>query len=111
MESRPEEFSLSAFHDRESVGRVLRALADGFAGGQIELSAGPQALALHPDGLLRIRVRAARRGRGGRVSLRVSWRPPDAETSSAPPLEVRAGHAPQSCGAGAAPDIPGPKQA
>lgn len=93
MEPRQEQFSVSAYHDRESVGRVLRALADGFAEGRIELTAGAQGLALTPDGPLRVQVKAGRRGRGSRLALRVSWRTSEPEPPPGPPLEVRGGTA------------------
>jgi amphi-Trp domain-containing protein len=77
-----DEFRHESVQDRQSIVKYLHALTAGIENGHLELGTAEHMLALDPDGLLELEVRAKRKG--GRVSLAIKllWREHDDEQTS-----------------------------
>lgn len=82
MSSASEEFKHELIQEPAAVVRYLRALADGLESGRLAFRAGDQELAVTPNGLINLAIKAEREGRKVRVSARLAWKEQDLEAQN-----------------------------
>jgi amphi-Trp domain-containing protein len=74
-----DDFRHESVQDRHSIVKYLQALTAGIENGHIELGTTEHMLALEPDGLLELQVRAKRKGGRVKLSIKLHWREQDDE--------------------------------
>ncbi|MBN2754376.1 MAG: amphi-Trp domain-containing protein [Candidatus Goldbacteria bacterium] len=74
MSTVKDEFEYESLQDKESLIKYLDALKDGFMQGKIILGSGDKKIILEPAELLNLEVRARRKGRSIKLSLKCWWK-------------------------------------
>ncbi|SDJ69121.1 amphi-Trp domain-containing protein [Aliiruegeria lutimaris] len=67
------KFRHDSLQTRKTVKALLEALTKGIGKGELVLSDEDGEIALEPDGLLNLRIRAERADGSNRVDLRITW--------------------------------------
>jgi len=80
--AKDDDFRHDSVQDRQSIVRYLHALTAGIEKGHLELGTAEHMLALDPDGMLELEVRAKRKGGRVSLSIRLHWREQDHEQPS-----------------------------
>jgi len=92
MSSTDDEFRHESIQDTESIVEYLYALMEGFQNKKILFGTTKKKLILLPNGLLRLAVRAKRKDKDVKVSLKISWSEGiDSKTLKNELLEIKAG--------------------
>lgn len=73
MASIDDEFRHESIQDTESIRNYLQALLDGFENGRILFGTRKKKLILEPHGLLNLSVKARRKNKEVKVSVKISW--------------------------------------
>jgi amphi-Trp domain-containing protein len=68
-----DEFKHESLQDLKSIGQYLKAITEGLEAGRVDLSDDNGHLALFPNGLLSLELRAKRRGNRAKLQLKLSW--------------------------------------
>lgn len=68
------EFKHESLQDGQTIHQYLEALAAGFQNARLELNSDGDGIVLHPDGLLKLTVKAKRKGDRCKLHLRLNWR-------------------------------------
>lgn len=74
-----EKFEFESIQDTLTIKDYLKSVIEGIDKGKIVLSTDGQELELHPGSLLKFEVKAKKKGDSTRLTLRISWRGPEAE--------------------------------
>lgn len=74
-----DDFRHESVQDRHSIVKYLQALTAGIEKGHIELGTAEHMLALEPDGMLELQVRAKRKGGRVKLAIKLHWREQDDE--------------------------------
>ncbi len=82
-----DDFRHESVQDRHSIVKYLQALTAGIENGHIELGTAEHMLALEPDGMLELQVRAKRKGGRVKLAIKLHWREHDDEGADA--LEIK----------------------
>jgi len=91
MTQQKTEFEYESLEDVKSVGRYLRALADGFASGSLSFSDRHGEIALEPRGLIEFEVRVSKKRDRSRLSVNLTWRPArESHNAESGPLSITA---------------------
>jgi len=91
MSHQKTEFEYESLEDARSIGRYLRALADGFEKGLLSFSDRRGEIALEPHGLIEFEVRVSKKRDRSRLSLSLTWRPArEVNAGDAGPLSINA---------------------
>lgn len=77
-----DEFKHESLQDPSSIASYLDAIKAGIAAGALDLSDARSQIVLHPTGLLRLELRAKRKGNRSKLQLELSWA--DDEAASSP---------------------------
>ena len=88
--SNDDDFRHESVQDRQSIVRYLQAITAGIEHGHLELGTSDHTLALDPDGMLELQVRAKRKGGRVKLELKLQWRE-DEEDPGTETLEIKAG--------------------
>ena len=88
--SADDDFRHESVQDRQSIVRYLQAITAGIEQGSITLGTDEHMLALAPDGMLELQVRAKRKGGRVKLGIKLYWRESDDE-SGHEALEIKAG--------------------
>lgn len=88
--SSDDDFRHESVQDRKSIVRYLQAVTAGIEAGHLELGTAEHTLALDPDGMLELQVRAKRKGGRVKLSIKLYWREDD-EDPGTDALEIKAG--------------------
>ncbi len=73
MASTDDEFRHESIQDTESIINYLQALLEGFQNGRILFGTRNKKLILEPRGLLSLGVKARRKNKEVKVSVKISW--------------------------------------
>lgn len=68
-----DEFKHESLQDLKSIGQYLKAITEGLESGRVDLSDDSGQLALYPNGLLSLELRAKRRGNRAKLQLKLTW--------------------------------------
>jgi amphi-Trp domain-containing protein len=82
------EFDFEFVGDGESIVKYLKALTEGFAKKQLVLGNEKKQLLFEPQGLVEFKVKAKRRNRDNKISIKFSWKENGQGTSSKKPLVI-----------------------
>ena len=82
------EFAHDSIQDSASIVEYLEALAQGFRNGRLLLCSGKKELILRPHGLLKLEVKAKRKGGGSKLSLRIGWKEVQAPPAKSEPFVI-----------------------
>jgi amphi-Trp domain-containing protein len=74
MASANDDFKYESLQDRQSIAKYLDALKEGFSSGKIALGSREKQIVFEPAGLLRLEVKARRKGDRVKISLKCGWR-------------------------------------
>ena len=74
MPSANEDFKYESLQDRNSIAKYLDALKDGFSSGKLILGSKEKQIVFEPSGLLKLEVKAKRKGDKVKISLKCGWR-------------------------------------
>lgn len=74
MAQEDDEFRFESMQDRRSIEKYLNALMAGFLNGKIILGNQDQRMVLHPDGLIKLEVKAKKKGDRVKLTLISSWK-------------------------------------
>jgi len=85
-----DDFRHESVQDRRSIVRYLQALTAGIEQGHIELGTADNMLALEPEGMLELQVRAKRKGGKVKLTVKLNWREHD-DDEAGEALEIKAG--------------------
>lgn len=67
------KFYFEAFEDPKSVKGFLQPLIEGIEMGKVNLGSEGRDMTMNPGNLLKLKVKAKKRGRGGKISLNITW--------------------------------------
>jgi amphi-Trp domain-containing protein len=73
MAQRKNSFRHDSLHDAETIRDLLEALTDGLGRGRLTFRDDEGEIVMHPEGLLRLKLRASRDDNRNRVDVRISW--------------------------------------
>ena len=90
MSSSKREFDHDALHSSGMLAAYLRALADGIEAGHVTLTDDQGQLDLIPQGLIRLRLRAAQKSDRVRVGVTLSWNRNHESSDDASSLRISA---------------------
>ncbi len=68
-----EEFRQESLADKDTVIRYLETVRRGLEEGKIQLDLKPGSIEFSPDGLILMEIKAKRKERKMRISLKLSW--------------------------------------
>lgn len=68
-----DEFKHESLQDLRSIGQYLKAITEGLEAGRVDLSDDNGQLALFPNGLLTLELRAKRRGNRAKLRVELTW--------------------------------------
>lgn len=68
-----QDFQYESLQDTETVVKYLTALTEGFEASQLLLSSEGKKIELRPQGLLKLEVKARRKGNRIKLSLKLDW--------------------------------------
>lgn len=68
------DFSHESLQDRESLVRYLEALSDGIKSGKLTLGHNGDTVVLHPNGLLKLDVKARTKDERIKLTFKISWK-------------------------------------
>jgi amphi-Trp domain-containing protein len=74
-----EKFEFESIQDTQTIKDYLQSLIDGIDKGKVLLSSDGNDLELNPGSLLKFEVKAKKKGDSTKLTLKLSWRQPDAE--------------------------------
>jgi amphi-Trp domain-containing protein len=77
-----DEFKHESLQDLRSIGQYLKANTEGLEAGRVDLSDDSGHLALFPNGLLSLELRAKRRGNRAKLQLKLTWTEEKPKTKS-----------------------------
>lgn len=66
-------FEYRSFQDIDSIGKYLRALADGFEQGRLSFRSGESELQVTPEGLLDFGIKVKEKNGHVKISLKLDW--------------------------------------
>ncbi|MFP4472672.1 MAG: amphi-Trp domain-containing protein [Candidatus Omnitrophota bacterium] len=70
------EFELDFLADRDTIVKYLSALSEGFSNAELVLGNKRTQVLFEPDGLIDFRLKARRRSRENKISIKISWKSP-----------------------------------
>jgi amphi-Trp domain-containing protein len=73
MAQRKNSFRHDSLHDAETIRELLEALTKGLGKGRLTFRDDEGEIVMHPEGLLRLKLRASRDDNRNRVDVRISW--------------------------------------
>jgi amphi-Trp domain-containing protein len=73
MAQRKNSFRHDSLHDAETIRDLLEALTDGLGKGRLTFRDDEGEIVMHPEGLLRLRLKASRDDNRNRVDIRITW--------------------------------------
>jgi amphi-Trp domain-containing protein len=73
MAQRKNSFRHDSLHDAETIRDLLEALTDGLGKGRLTFRDDEGEIVMHPEGLLRLRLKASRDDNRNRVDVRITW--------------------------------------
>ncbi|QPJ62469.1 MAG: amphi-Trp domain-containing protein [Candidatus Nitronauta litoralis] len=92
MASMDDEFRHESLQDTESIRNYLQALLDGFENGRILFGTRKKKLILEPNGLLNLAVKARRKNKEVRISVKINWKEEkDGKDAGKDLLEIKPG--------------------
>jgi len=68
-----QKFFFESFQDSETIKSYLESLIRGIAQKKIVLSTDGEDITLHPNGLLKLTVKAKKKSNKNRLSLKMAW--------------------------------------
>ncbi len=68
-----KKYVFEAFEDPKSVKGYLQPLIEGIEMGKVNLGSAGRDITLNPGTLLKLKVKAKNRGKGGKISLNITW--------------------------------------
>jgi len=72
-----QDFQYESLQDTETIVKYLTALTEGFQSSQLVLSSNGKKIQLNPQGLLKLEVKARRKGARIKMSLKLDWHEED----------------------------------
>lgn len=91
MAPKDRKFEHESLQDRESIGRYLKALQDGFTAGKIELSNAEDTVSLSPNGLINLQIKVVQSRTESHLTIDVSWKRPSRKKKEAGALKISGG--------------------
>lgn len=82
------DFKHESMQDCETIVKYLSALGDGFENARLVLNSEEGAIILEPRGLLKVNVKARKKGERVKLSIKLSWREPEDDSTSRTPLRI-----------------------
>ena len=89
MHSENDVFRYESLEDKESIGDLLRAVADGLNAGHLQFNDSSDQIEMIPQGLLNLKVTASKEEGRNRVNLRVTWHDDTQKQTSKKKLKVK----------------------
>jgi amphi-Trp domain-containing protein len=72
-----EKFKYESVQDRETIGKYLQALTDGFKNGSITFAKGDESVEFHPEGMIGLVVKAEPKGSSRKLTIKLGWKESD----------------------------------
>jgi amphi-Trp domain-containing protein len=82
-------FRHESLQDRETIEKLLKSITRGLGKGEMSFSDDEGEIALHPDGLLNLKVTASKEEGRERFTLRVTWQVEEKQTKGKRLLRVK----------------------
>ncbi len=67
------KFSHESLQDKETIKQYLEAVLDGLDQGRIVLSSREDEIELQPEGLLKLTLKARRKGESSKLQIKIQW--------------------------------------
>lgn len=83
-------FRHESLQDRDSIRKLLEAVTEGIAAGEVVLEDDEGTLAMHPNGLLHLKVTGSVEDERNRLTIRIGWQG-DREIPKGKRIKVRSG--------------------
>ena len=78
-----ESFNFESMQDSVSIKDFVHSLLNGLHSGKVILSSNGDQIELHPSNMLNFEVKAKKKGRTGKITIKISWREVSASAPSA----------------------------
>ena len=89
MRSGKRSFRHQSLQDANSIEDILQAISNGIARGKITFSDEDEKIVMRPEGLLDLKVTAAREDNRNRFNIRISWQVDDSSEKKKKSLSVK----------------------
>ncbi|MCB1152550.1 amphi-Trp domain-containing protein [bacterium] len=93
MATKDRKFEHESLQDRESIGRYLAALQEGFATGKIELANADDTVSLSPNGLINLQIKVVQTRTESHLTIDVGWKRPSRKKKESGALKISGGKA------------------
>ncbi len=83
------DFRHESLQDAETIQQLLKALTRGIASGKLSFSDEDGEIVMQPQGLLHLKVTAAKEDGRNRVAVRITWQDDEHQTKKKKSLKIR----------------------
>lgn len=69
-----DEFEYESIQDHQTIKDLVHGILDGFEKGRIVLASNGDEISMRPSGMLKLSVKARKKGETGKLNLKISWK-------------------------------------